>query len=142
MSDEDKPEALRAFELAVGAGQLDGHLVAALNVVNRRFNTGPNQSKWLLRWGDEEYTEETLTMGEIKRVEELSGLSWVAVHPMTSAASAAALLQAFLEHRQNMTPALAAKTVNDMTTDAMVDIIDQYEVEAPKADSESPEPTA
>ena len=132
----DTPE-LRDIELAIGAGHLDGQLVDVLRAINQRLNGGPTQSKWLVRWGDEEFTEESLTMREVRRAEELSGTSWAAIHPMTSATSAAALLQAFLEVRMGFKANLAGKTVDEMTTEAMVDAIDQYEVEAPKADGDS-----
>lgn len=134
---EETPQALRDIELAISTGQLDHHLVDVLRAVNRRLTTGPTQSKWMLRWGDEVFTEESLTMKEVRRAEAISGMSWAALHPMTNGDSAAGLMQAFLECRQNMTPALAAKTVDAMTAEDMVDAIDQYEVEAPKAESDS-----
>lgn len=135
---EDDPGAqlLRTIEVNIAAGHLDNRLVDIMEVVSHRLNSGPTQALWTITYDGETYREDTMTLDEVCRAEDLAGTSWAALKPIWKGGYIRALLRSFLEHRQGMTGSQSKRIVGALTRDAALDMIGQVEVEAPKAGSE------
>ena len=121
------------------AGGHDGHTLEIVEAVQVRMATGFVQTRWILRHGDIEVTEETVTVGEIRTVEQyLSAarggrVTWLQIDPRENAGDFMAVLAVLLQTRGGMSLPEAEKVVAGIAMGDIKEHIDQYELApAPK----------
>ena len=115
------------------SGQADGHLVAILEAVRKRFQHGSTEQKWKIEFDGDVFTQDDLTLAEAATVEKLTGTTWAQLNPTVSAQECQCIIAACLHHRQGLTVKEAMARAGAMTTEDAVAAIGSYEVErAPK----------
>ena len=107
--DEDLPEIVEAV---------------GLRAVERRVEV-----RWRLTFGDIVIDEDSITVGELCRVEEMTGKTWVVLNPRRSAGAAKAFLQAALEHREDLSAADASARVDAMSASDLAGALTEYVID-------------
>lgn len=115
------------------AGRFDGELLTLVEAVQVRFKSGPGQTRWRIRFDDLEVTEETITVGEIRRLEKALGVGWMDIDPQGSAEHFSVLLAVLLATRCDMSATDAQAKVDAIPMGDLLSHLDSYELTpAPK----------
>lgn len=115
------------------SGRHDQDLSGLVQAVRERVRQEQTLAwRWKITLGDDEWTEETVTLAEIQVVEKVTGKSWLELNPTTSAVHLAAYMYAHLV-RGGTSDDEARRVVDSMSVMAAADCVDQYVTElAPK----------
>lgn len=115
------------------AGRYDGSLLVVVEAVQKRLTDGPGQTRWRVTYDDLVVTEESVTVGEIRKLEKLLGVGWMQIDPQTSGEHFAGLLTILLCSRKDMKPKDATDLVEAIPMGDLLSHLDQYELTpAPK----------
>lgn len=116
------------------AGRYDGHLVELVEAVQQRFNSSDARKFWRITFDDLEWTEETVTLGEVATVERVLGVTWHDIDPAASAGHLQALIAAHLaEGDAELKFGDAMAKAKTMPMGDLLDVLSHYEkTTAPK----------
>lgn len=116
------------------AGRYDGSLVDLVDAVRERFAASDVRKFWRIRFDGDEWTEETVTLGEIAAVERMLGLTWHQIDPAAAGTHLQALIAAHLAERDDDVKfADALVLAKKMPMGDLLDVLSHYEKpEAPK----------
>jgi hypothetical protein len=87
----------------IAAGDLDGELVALLEVIQARFMEGASSMRWLIEFDGLEVAEDDLTLDEAFSIEKAAGCNWSEIEPVRSAAHCRAIIGVCLGTRLKLT---------------------------------------
>lgn len=132
---------------AIADGQLDGQLDDIVLAVVDRARTGATSFYWRIRADGDEWTQETVTLGELKFAEPhckvsdpRTGLRRAQIHeidPRTSAEHLVALLTAHFLKVDGLPLADALKKAEHYPASALAEMVGEYEVVNPPKDAEA-----
>ncbi len=139
---------------AIAAGDLDGQLEPIVAAAVARVREGAVEMRWRIRFDGDEWTEDSVTLGELKFAEQHChvdayndrGLPYrrratrVEIDPRVHAEHALALIIARLTKVDRVGLAEATKRAEAITAADLAGIVGEYEVVRPK-DAGSPEST-
>jgi hypothetical protein len=129
---------------AIDAGELDGNLDPIATAIVNRSRSGAVQMAWRLRYDGDEWTEQTVTLGELKFAEnhaaiidhDIRGfpvrrraLMWE-IDPRGNAEHAVALIVAHLHKAQGVSLEDAIKRAEAIPANQLADVIGEFEVVA------------
>lgn len=126
----------------IKAGDFDGHLVRVIEAVRLRFTHGGRAQKWKITYDGQEIRQDDLTMGEVRVVEKITGLTWAALDPTTSGLECMAIIAAHLHVRHGKSLKVtrddpvgeAWDIVSALPMEETIASIGAYEVSAPPKD--------
>jgi hypothetical protein len=130
------------------AGDFDGHLDDLVMAILERARTGAVAFKWRLRLDGDEWSQDTVTLGEMRFAEQYCHVTddngrrrpafYVELDPRTSADHAVGLIVAHLHKAQDLPLSAALKRAEAITAAELADVIGEYEVNPiPKDDSDA-----
>lgn len=129
--------------VAIGAGDLDGHLDDIVRAMVDRVRSGAVDMRWRIRFDGDEWTEDTVTLGELGFAEQHATVpgpggrrrqaTRVEIDPRVTAEHALALIVAHMHKAQGVPLSEAVKRAEQITAADLESIVDEYEVvRAPK----------
>jgi hypothetical protein len=114
------------------AGHYDGDLADFIAAARQRVTEGATSLRWRITFDGDTWDEDTITVGEMRFVEQFTGKTWRNIEsPMSSAAVLAAFIVAHLHKVDKMPLAEAIDKVDALTAGAAVDLVSEYEVVTP-----------
>jgi hypothetical protein len=126
-----------ALKDAIFSGDYEGHETEILEALRLRQELGIVKYCWRVEWDGMEITEDNMTLGEARKVEQLVGQVWGG-NPALSARHLNGYLVAAYMHRQDKTEDEARELADKAPAKELVKAISEYtEVEPPKDDSGS-----
>jgi hypothetical protein len=131
---EDTPtaedEAFAALNLAIIGGDYDMHLSDLAKAVGIRAMVGNVASKWKMKLGALELTEDELTFEEVAEWSKAAGVSWTELRPLSADINLCrTLLLVLLETRLGLTGEPALDQLRTYRAAEVVDAFSAYEVE-------------
>lgn len=115
------------------AGGYDGSLVEIVQAIQERFQNSTHRQLWRIRFDGDEWTEETVTIGEIADVERAVGRNWHSVDPASSAQHLVAVIAAHVAHRDDIKMSEALKQAGKVPMGELTEVLSHYEkADAPK----------
>lgn len=141
---------------AIHEGALDGHLETIVAAMVNRVQAGAIEIVWRIRYDGDEWTQQTVTLGELKFAEQHCHVvdaagqrrqaTRIEINPRVTAEHALGLIVAHLHKAQGVPLAEAVKRAEAITAADLDVIVDEYEVVRPPKDgspaSTSSSPTA
>lgn len=115
-------------------GRHDGHFDDFIKAMQERAADGAVAFRWRLRFGDHDWTEETVTLGEIEAAERLAGTTWINLNPRSSARHCLALIIARLHKIDGLDIAAAREKAETVSGAQLADVVSEYEVVSPPKD--------
>lgn len=119
----------------IALGRYDDDLLDIVDAIKPRFTDGALQVRWKLTHDDCEFTEDSVTIGEIKAVERFTGLSWFEINPRSSAEQMVALLAAHNAKVHGMTPDEALSKAEELPLADVAKMLSEYQVDPKEEDS-------
>lgn len=110
----------------IASGDLDGDLVDVIEWVRDRLIAAQIETRWVFRWDGHEWPQESVTMGEARMIQRLTGLKWHMIDPLDDAEHLAAFFVSLIHHRLDVPVADAEKQVNARTADEMAEAVGRY----------------
>lgn len=124
------PAKLRAEILA---GAFDGSLIEIVDAIRERFDRSESRKMWRIRFDGDEWTEETITLGEVAMAERALGLTWLQIDPAAAGSHLQALIAAHIAERDGAKYGDALNVAKAMPMGDLLDVLSHYEkAEAPK----------
>lgn len=142
---------------AIKAGDYDGHLDDIALAMVERARSGAVEFFWRIRLDGDEWTQESVTLGELSFAERVCKVTYQdelgrtrvrpalmdEINPRAYAEHLAALLTAHFHKADGLPLADAVKKAENYPRSVLRDAVDEYEVvHAPKDDTTSPAPTS
>lgn len=115
----------------VALGRYDAELPALVQAVGLRAVQLKTEVRWRITVDELVIDEENVTLGELERVEAITGRTWLQVEPRQRARDCAAFMRAAMEARSGIDAATAADRVRAMTALEVMASLSEYLVEAP-----------
>lgn len=128
---------------AIKDGTLDGHLETVVSAMVDRVRAGAIEIMWRIRYDGDEWTQQSVTLGELKFAEqhchviEAGGrrpASRIEINPRVTAEHALALIVAHLHKAQGVALSDAVKRAESITATELDAMVDEYEVVRPPKD--------
>jgi hypothetical protein len=126
---------LRELLLGIQGGDYDGHEAEIVDAVRKRVTAGLVKFAWRISYQELDITEENLTVGEAKVIEDILGSSIYAVPPAGSAENIAAYLVACLVNRSGLSRDVATKQVDGESIKALLGCVTDYTLVDPPKES-------
>ena len=138
----------KPFVARITAGDFDGHLDDIVLAILERARSGAVVFKWRLRLDGDEWTQDSVTLGEMRFAEQYCHVTddngnrrpamYSELDPRTSAEHAVGLIVAHLHKAQDLPLAAALKRAESITAAELADVVGEYEQNpVPKDDSEA-----
>lgn len=118
----------------IGLGRFDQDLLAIVEAIKPRITEGAIQVRWKLTHDDCSFTEDSVTIGEIRTVEKFTGLSWFEINPRSSAEQMVALLAAHNAKAHGMAADEALAQAEGLSLADVAKMLSEYQID-PKDDS-------
>lgn len=122
----------------VMAGRHDGKLVDIVEAVGQRLRSSTVRFCWRLRLDGEEWTEQTVTSGELAIAEQLLKISYVNIDPRERLEHRIALVVAHLHKIHGEAIDVALKRAEAMTLAEQENLFELYEVTDDPKDDPAP----
>lgn len=90
---------------------------------------------WRIEFEGEVYREGDLTLGQCERIEELTGRSWLVIHPLKWAKDARAILSVVVADRTSKSVDVVRGRLAEMKADEFIDLV---KVEMLEVDDDTP----
>lgn len=90
---------------------------------------------WRIEFEGEVYREADLTLGQCEQIEELTGRSWLVIHPLKWAKDARAILSVCVADRTKQTVEAVRARLAQMKADEFIDLV---KVEMVAGDDDTP----
>lgn len=135
------PRKLDVTKMAaeIMAGRHDGDLQAITDAIRHRVKDGATSFRWKITLGDDEWTEETLTLGEVGWVERITGKTWLDVgRPGETGAVTAAYVVAHYISVGGMEYDAAREKVAGLNAGDVALAVSEYEVPKPAPKDPAP----
>lgn len=126
---------------AIDAGHLDGHLETIVAAMVSRVRAGAIDVMWRIRYDGDEWTQQSVTLGELKFAEQHCHVvapdvgrrqaTRIEINPLVTAEHALALVVAHLHKAQGVPLADAVKRAEAITASELDAMVDEYEVVRP-----------
>jgi len=114
------------------AGDYDGQLADLIDAARQRVTSEATSLRWRITLGDDVWDEDTITVGEMRFVEQFTGKTWRDIPgPVASATTLAGFVVAHLHKVKKLELADAIARFDGMTAREAVDLVSEYEVVAP-----------
>lgn len=141
---------------AIADGDLDGSLDQLVAAVVARVQDGRVRFPWRIRFDGDEWTEQSVTAGEMKFAEGVCYVDGVddrgrpfrrratrhEINPRGTAEHAIALLVAHLHKVKGLSLKDAVARAEAVTADELDEMVDEYEVVRPPKDDSGPSTTS
>jgi len=123
---------LQAVIDGILAGDYDGQHTALIDACRKRVASGETSMRWRIAYGDDVWDEDSVTVGEMRFVEQATGKKWNDIEtPVASAANLAAFLVAHLHKVKGVALTDAIAQVDELTAKDAIDLASEYEVVKP-----------
>jgi len=123
---------LQAVIDGILAGDYDGQHADLIDACRKRVASGATSMRWRLRFGDYVWDEDSVTVGEMRFVEQTTAKKWNDIEtPVASASNLATFIVAHLHKIEGMTLADAIAQVDGLTAKEALDLASEYEVVKP-----------
>lgn len=129
---------------AIHAGTLDGHLETIVAAMVDRVHAGAIEIMWRIRYDGDEWTQQTVTLGELKFAEQHCHVAdpdgrrrqatRLELNPRVTAEHALGLIVAHLHKAQGVPLADAVKRAEAITATELNAMVDEFEVVRPPKD--------
>jgi len=114
------------------AGHYDGDLADFIAAARQRVTEGATSLRWRISFDGDTWDEDTITVGEMRFVEQTTGKKWSDIEPpVSSASNLAAFMVGHLHKVKGMTRADAIAKVDELTAKEALDLVSEYEVVKP-----------
>lgn len=133
---------------AIHEGALDGHLETIVAAMVNRVQAGAIEIVWRIRYDGDEWTQKTVTLGELKFAEQHCHVvdaagqrrqaTRIEINPRVTAEHALALIVAHLHKAQGVKLSDAVKRAEAITATELDTMIDEFEVVRPPKDDSTP----
>lgn len=130
MAEVTKPADL--LKQIVG-GKYDGHLVEIVTAIQGRYSASNSRKLWKINFDGDEWTEETVTLGEVTMAERALELSWLEIDPAEVGAHLATLIAAHIAKRDDVNFSDGLAKAEAMPMGDLLSVLSHYEkTDAPK----------
>lgn len=114
-------------------GRYDGHMVDIVQAVQARFMKSSSRKLWRIRFGGDEWTEESITLGEVTMVERALNVPWTELDPAAEGKHLEAPIAAHIAKRDGVKFSEALTEAESMTMGELLEVLTHYEkAPAPK----------
>lgn len=107
-------------------GRFDGHLVDITDSIAERLRSGEPRLLWRITLDGESWSAETVTVGELRYVETVTGQSYLSINPGVSMGVFTALVTAHYK-TQGLDQNAALAKADAITQAQAIDAIEMYE---------------